>query len=448
MYVHNCEDLNKPMTIRISYLLEKKADRDFHRVRKMLQNILLEFSLPGLPAIGQDGSAGRLLYETGNSCPGSHIPRNTTSDAVMQHKNPFSKHRKTCCLSLVELPSDGGQIHGNFLERFHVRIEQTGCTMHLCGDQFGCPVRYGEPYVLIIGGPQAYQQVDRAVRIVKRQIELHQRNCSCTLHEAWEEGEVEKEQEPEHNANDELPLAEVTCGSARSLVSNDKNKPTADSVSQSVTSVADQKSVDSSSHEPGEVIEEASQAYSDLEPIPQAKTNGTSELSPRLEHQFLRTDSTKIHTNTEQSQYSQLQPQQNRVLMPPPPPPPPPQNYYHNQLPFGIGMIPPPQPPPGSHIHSSMINVPPPPPPRPRADSMEEAPTKKAKQSLEDTSENYHRFEITLPLWLQKNKQSRDKLFCKFLTLHDNRLCQSNSCQFHPFIFFVYILSSSLWLFR
>ena len=183
MYVHNHNEYNKPMAIRITHLLKTQPARDFHYVRKMIQDILLGFNLPGLPAIRQDGSAGRLLYEIGKSCPGGHLPRYSTSNAVMQQMNPFHEYYKTCCMSLVELPSDGGRIHGKYLEKhwFYDNIKKAGCSMKLCGDEFGCSTRYGRPYVLIIGSPQGYQEVDRAVEMVKREMKKHQANCNCTL---------------------------------------------------------------------------------------------------------------------------------------------------------------------------------------------------------------------------------------------------------------------------
>ena len=153
---------------------------------------------------------------------------------------------------------------------------------------------------------------------------------------------VERDQvdnDPEENANDEPPVAEVTCGSVRSMESgNDKTKSAPGSVSQSVASVTEKKSVQSSSIEQGQVLEGATRGYNNLEPSPETNRNNDAERSPKLEHQYLR------------------------------------------------------------------------------ADSMEKVPAKKAKLSLED--EKYPSFDITLPLWLQKDKESRDKLYGEQFLFH------------------------------
>ena len=182
MYVYNHESSEEPMTIRISHLVRERHLKDFHLALKMIQEILLDFQLPNHPKIRHDGSAGRLLYEIGNSCRGGHKPVHSTSNALTGQINPLSFKGKTCCLSLVELPSDGKRVHGKFLEKdwFYSSIRKGGCSMKLCGDEFGFPVRYGKPYVLIVGNSSGIKNVDRAVEMVKKQIEKHRANCTCT----------------------------------------------------------------------------------------------------------------------------------------------------------------------------------------------------------------------------------------------------------------------------
>ena len=185
MYVQNHDDSDNPMTIRISLLHQApNPNKAFHHALKMIEEILLDFQLPNCPKIGQDGSAGRLLYEIGNCCAGGHRPGNSTSGALTQQRNPFDKTgTKKCCISLVELPSDGDQFHVSFLQKgwLYKKIKETGCSIKLCGFQHDCPVSYGKPYVLIIGGTTDVKKVDHACEMVKRVIQNHQVSCTCAL---------------------------------------------------------------------------------------------------------------------------------------------------------------------------------------------------------------------------------------------------------------------------
>ena len=115
MLVHKHKESNKPMTMSTTHLNENpyEADKHFAVARKMIEEILLQFKLPGLPSIGQDGSRGRLLYEISKSF--GKNPRQSTSEAVTQ-LNPF-KVTKHCCMSIVEVPSQytikGKTYHGD-----------------------------------------------------------------------------------------------------------------------------------------------------------------------------------------------------------------------------------------------------------------------------------------------------------------------------------------------
>lgn len=190
MIVHKSDHANGPMSVQITRLTESYDNshhRDFSIARKMIQKILLDFQLPGLPRIGNDGSSGRLIYEIAKCCPGSHRPGGSTSNAVMQQNDPLGSLRN-CAMSLVELPSEwteekGKKSHGSYLKKswmFDNIRHKAKCNMHLCGDEFDRPVRYGDPYVLITGFSTDWRGVDYAVEMVKDEIRKHQRNCRCS----------------------------------------------------------------------------------------------------------------------------------------------------------------------------------------------------------------------------------------------------------------------------
>ena len=152
------------------------------------------------------------------------------------------------------------------------------------------------------------------------------------------------------NAIDEPPSAEVTtCGSVRSVDGgNDRDKSNPGSVSQSVASMAEQRSVQSDGEEPGQVLEGATRGYNNLEPTPETKSHTNARPSPSIE---------------------------------------------------------------------SMTSP-----------SMEEGSTKRPKLSLGDASEKDRSFEINLPMWLQKDKESRDKLYGELLP------CYSINSLLHSFL--------------
>jgi hypothetical protein len=189
MIVHkNTESNNQPMTISIAHLNDntREAQKNLTEARKMIQDILLQFNLPGLPPIDKDGSRGRLLYEIMKSFGKGNNPRQSTSHAVTQ-LHPFAKDPKYHCMSIVELPSQftvkGRSYHGDYLKSKSMveKIRKTNCSIYLCGDEFNFPVRYGEPFAIVVGNASDWRSVDRAVNIVKDGIHCHQKSCGCFL---------------------------------------------------------------------------------------------------------------------------------------------------------------------------------------------------------------------------------------------------------------------------
>lgn len=185
MIVHRNSDTTKRLSIEVTHLKDAPASKEFIIARRMIQEILLKFQLPGLPPIGEDGSRGRLIYGIANSCAGAHRPRESQSHAVTQQMHPFGE-KGSVCISLVEFPTvmDGGRkcFRGQCLNKdwFHSNIRnRTHCSMYLCGDEFNMSTKYGDPYVLLVGKPQGWRDVDEAVRMVIDEIRKHQRNCNC-----------------------------------------------------------------------------------------------------------------------------------------------------------------------------------------------------------------------------------------------------------------------------
>lgn len=186
MLVNKNDQTKQPMTIEITHLTVfeiTKAYKDFAIARQMIEHIMLQFKLPGLPSIGEDGSSGRLIYELAKCWPGSHKPKRSLSDAVMQQKNPFYQS-KVCTMSLIDLPTvwtvKGKEWHGSYLLQISKTIRKVNCYMYLRGDEFNRPVRYGDPYVLVTGHPSEWRDVDCAVEMVREEIRKHQRNCRCS----------------------------------------------------------------------------------------------------------------------------------------------------------------------------------------------------------------------------------------------------------------------------
>lgn len=161
------------------------SSRIFIDARRIIEDAIMNFWLPGLPPIKEDGSKGRMLYEIAASCKGPHRPKDSASNAVMQ-LNPFDIYNKQCFMSILELPRTVNKLntifHGHFLadSATITKISNlTGCTYKLVGGDFGSPaVRYCNPYLIVFG--KHWTKVDHAVEILKHQIHMHRHNCACS----------------------------------------------------------------------------------------------------------------------------------------------------------------------------------------------------------------------------------------------------------------------------
>ena len=172
------------MTVTVTPLNPPTAQQDLTTARFKLEQLFLDY-------VGSDdGCKGRLLYELASSCWGPHRPKDSTSGAVKQ-RDPFKTDDPNYMvyMSVVDLPSKASSrkgerrsFHGKFLlaPLTLYRISQeNGCRIKLCGDEFRIPVEYCDPYVLVMG--KFWQNVDRAVDIVKEEIQRHLRQCTCSL---------------------------------------------------------------------------------------------------------------------------------------------------------------------------------------------------------------------------------------------------------------------------
>lgn len=177
----------KPITIDIGHPMQHiKSSRVCITVRRRLEDILMNFrpTSPSDPAIKEDGSKGRLLYEIAASCGGPHRPNGSTSRAVNQ-LNPFDPNQKHCYMSILELPYTGSGsnkiFHGRFLleNKVSENVKNlTGCSFKVIGDEFGPIARYCDPYILILG--QQWAKVDKAVVILANEIRKHSIDCGCS----------------------------------------------------------------------------------------------------------------------------------------------------------------------------------------------------------------------------------------------------------------------------
>ena len=182
------------------------------------------------------------------------------------------------------------------------------------------------------------------------------------------------------NAIDEPPSAEVTtCGSVRSVDGgNDRDKSNPGSVSQSVASMAEQRSVQSDGEEPGQVLEGATRGYNNLEPTPETKGHINARPSPDIK-------ATRGYNN-----FLNLEPSPETCVR-------------DHAEPFSW---------------MDFLN-------------MEPVPTKKPRLSLE--AGKYPSFEITLPSWLQKDKESRDILYGELLLFFKYSLpCSQQPIDIYP----------------
>lgn len=152
------------------------AQADLKIAREMIQDLFLEY-------VGNDdGARGRLIYEIASSCWGPHRPKKSTCNAVRE-VNPLVVHDQQVLglsqpshfHSIVNLFSASSAcslgshiLHKSFLQE----ISALGCGLILVAEGFRVSTQLCDPYVLIYG--RTYQDVDRAVEMLKQKIMQHQ----------------------------------------------------------------------------------------------------------------------------------------------------------------------------------------------------------------------------------------------------------------------------------
>jgi len=178
IHVDMKDDVFAPMKIYVEPLNGSEAQQDLFRARQMLQDLFLDY-------VGNDGCRGRLLCEISQSCWGAHRPSLSTSNAV-KDVNPLTDDRMISFMSIVEISYEenmkGKSFHAaQILHRpFLNDIAAVGCDLILVAESFRIATNLCDPYVFVYG--RRYQDVDKAVQMVKEKIRLHQRVCGkCTM---------------------------------------------------------------------------------------------------------------------------------------------------------------------------------------------------------------------------------------------------------------------------
>lgn len=168
------KDVFVPLKIHVEPLNASTAQQDLHRARQMLQDLLLDY-------VGNDGCRGRLLCETAQSCWGAHRPSLSTSNAV-KDVNPLLENSMTTFMSIVEISYEENNMKEKSFHAAHILhkpllhdISALGCDLMMVAEGFRVPTNLCDPYVFVYG--RRYQDVDKAVQIVKGKIRDHQRVC-------------------------------------------------------------------------------------------------------------------------------------------------------------------------------------------------------------------------------------------------------------------------------
>ena len=174
------DDVFVPMKIYVDANNVSTAQQDLLRARQMIQDLFMNY-------VGNDGCRGRLLYEIAQSCWGPHRPTHSLSNAV-KDLNPLLDYPKSSFMSIVEISYEHFEhlkeksfhaahiLHKPFLRE----ISNLGCDLILVAKGFQVYTNLCDPYVFVYG--RTYQDVDRAVRMVKEKIRDHQHVCGkCVL---------------------------------------------------------------------------------------------------------------------------------------------------------------------------------------------------------------------------------------------------------------------------
>eukprot|EP00573_Skeletonema_grethae_P012709 CAMPEP_0201710630 /NCGR_PEP_ID=MMETSP0578-20130828/58724_1 /ASSEMBLY_ACC=CAM_ASM_000663 /TAXON_ID=267565 /ORGANISM="Skeletonema grethea, Strain CCMP 1804" /LENGTH=466 /DNA_ID=CAMNT_0048199661 /DNA_START=1411 /DNA_END=2811 /DNA_ORIENTATION=- len=174
VHVDMKEDVFVPIKIHVEPLNASTAQQDLRRARQMLQDLLLDY-------VGNDGCRGRLLCEIAQSCWGAHRPSHSTSNAV-KDVNPLQDNPMVTFMSIVEISYEENNMKEKSFHAAHILhrpflndVSDVGCDLILVEKGFRVFTNLCDPYVFVYG--RRYQDVDKAVQLVKDKIRHHQRVC-------------------------------------------------------------------------------------------------------------------------------------------------------------------------------------------------------------------------------------------------------------------------------
>ena len=164
-------DVNRDNPISITIKPRASEDvtvRDIEASRLMIIDLLLEY-------VGNDGSRGRLVYDLGISCPGSHFHRHQHSySRAVQTNDPFGEDARVCFMTILPLPGfrQGIQLNTRLYNaNFQRRLRQeAGSHIKVIGNAGSqeIPCRFCDPYVAVMGS--SVEGIDRAVRMIEAEL--------------------------------------------------------------------------------------------------------------------------------------------------------------------------------------------------------------------------------------------------------------------------------------
>ena len=164
------------MTISVYAKSHSSAQHDLDIASEKIQKLLA-----GFMNIVDPGAKGRLMYEVALSYRGKHLPIESTSCAARAN-DPDSLPNPGPYMSLLELPFEFDlegrkNFHAKHLLHWKVRqeMERNGCWIKVCGDDFGVPLKFCDPYVFVTG--RHWKGVDQSVEYLKNYTREHMHKC-------------------------------------------------------------------------------------------------------------------------------------------------------------------------------------------------------------------------------------------------------------------------------
>lgn len=159
--------LAPPITITVEARSHTALNLRLDEAREKIIQLLLDY----LDFIRDENAKSLLIYDVASSCRGNHRPAESTSCAV-RVKDPSGLD---CFVSILDLPVEYAEgVRPNVLGKVK---NLTNCTVRVCGNHFKVPLVNCKPHVIVSG--LRWQDVDRAVEILKDEARRHASNCSC-----------------------------------------------------------------------------------------------------------------------------------------------------------------------------------------------------------------------------------------------------------------------------